>query len=1049
MKRILFRVGTLLSTLIALALSAQQVAAQQATISGRVTGEEGRPLAGANVLIEGLNLGTNTNNNGNYNLVIGAGAVRGQQVTLVARFIGYKPVRRAITLAAGEMTQDFSLEFDPVRLSEEVVTGVSTATEQKKLAFSVGTVNEADLKETPAVSALGALEGKVAGARVIAGAGEPGKAPAVRLRAATSITGRQDPLIIIDGTITRLSLADINSEDIERIEVIKGAAASSLYGSDAANGVIQIFTRRGANNPEDAMVVNFRNEYGQSFRPKKIPVSEAHAYQLNPDGTYRRDPTCIADATANGEDPTDVCPRLVEADGIADNPYSRVFDHQGDAFQNGNFFTNYLSIGQRRGGTNYNVSFQNTRQEGIMFGLRGYNRQNFRINLDQQMNSRLDVQLGAFYGKSNNQRTLEGPPSPFFALTFVEPDVDLKARNPDGSPYRAEIPDRVSNATNPLYQLANQINEADRTRYTGTMKARYRLLDWLTAEGAYNYDAADESYKQVTPFGFFDAFGEPTLGSLQQTDSSGKTVNTNLTLTGQRDFGRIANTTKVSYVYEEQKGKFFDIFAGKFTVKGTPEFPAVDPSGLSPTSSTEIIRNRNAFLISTFDIMDRYILDGLIRRDESSLFGSKERSQDYYRVSGAWRVTEDFNVPGIDELRLRASRGTAGLRPRYNAQYETFQIVGGAPQKVSLGNNELKPALSTENELGFNLDFLQRFRLEYTFSYKETKDQIMLTPLSAATGYQSRWANAGTLEGRTHEMAFNALLYAREAFQWRMNLAMDRTRQKITELAVASFLTGPSYAGSDEVPQIFKIAAGEQLGVIYGARVVRNIDDLYDDPAKQALSGANQTWSRDSVVVNEEGFVVRRSLQGTAAERPLIYVNSAGSSNVKIGDVNPDFNLSMTHDMTFAGFTVHTLFDWVRGGNIYNGTRQWPFFENRDRVYDQRGKPAAERKPQAYYNVFYNSIDPIDYFVEDGSYVKLKELAVNYTIPTSFVERFRFGGMKGVRVGLVGRNLLTFTNYSGYDPEVSGIDGDPFSFRFDGFTYPNFRTLTGLIEIDF
>jgi hypothetical protein len=236
---------------------------------------------------------------------------------------------------------------------------------------------------------------------------------------------------------------------------------------------------------------------------------------------------------------------------------------------------------------------------------------------------------------------------------------------------------------------------------------------------------------------------------------------------------------------------------------------------------------------------------------------------------------------------------------------------------------------------------------------------------------------------------------------------------------------------------------------MYGSRTVRSIDQLYDDPAKSALSGAGQMWSRDSVVVNEEGYVVRRDQWRTAGETPIKYVNANGESVVEIGDVNPDFSANFNTYLNYKSFAVSATMNWVQGGNIYNFTRQWPFFENRDRVYDQRNKPAEERKSQSYYNYFYNSIDPIDFFVEDGSFIKLKELAVNYSLPSSMIAKLPGGRLSSAKVGIIGRNLLTFTDYSGYDPEVAGLTGDPFSFRFDGFSYPNFRTFTFVIDLGF
>ena len=1022
----------LLAGAIALGAGARTAASQTtAVITGKVTAEEGRPVGGASVFFADFHLGANTAPDGSYTIRVPADRIKGQTVQLTARYIGYSPVRHAVTLTAGTQEQSFSLTRDVVQLNEVVVTGTGSATETKKIPFAVGVVSADQLKETPSVTPLGGLAGKVPGVSVLDGSGEPGAPPAIRLRAATSLTGTQDPLVIIDGTVSHFTLADINSEDIERIEVVKGAAASSLYGSNAANGVIQIFTKRGANNPEGELVTVVRNEMGRSYVPKLIPRAEAHAWQINPaTGDYL--------LTPGGA-------RIPKADGIADNPYKVVYNPQKEALHPGKFLTNYISVGQRKGTTNYNASFQNTRTEGILFGIKGYNRQNFRVNLDQVFNDRLDASFGAFYGKSNNDQTSQGPGSPFFALTFVEPDVNLFALNPDGSPYRAQIPNRVANASNPLYALANIKNATDRTRYTGSGRARYRLFDWLTAEGNFNYDEESNSYKSVTPFGFLDATGISTDGNLFQQDNRGRSYNTGVNLTSIQKLGALTNTTRASYAYDDQFLTSFQLNASKFTVPRTPEFTAVDQSALQPTSNTQTIRTRGTFLVSTFDFRDTYILDGLIRRDESSLFGSAARSKNYYRYSAAWRISENLHLPGVDEFRLRASKGTAGLRPIFNAQYETFALIGGSPTKVNLGNRFLQPAHSTETEYGLNLDFLGRYRFEYTNSDKTTRDQILLVPLSAATGYQNQWQNAGTLKGRTQEAALGGLLASRPDFTLRLNITADRTRQHITALNVPTFLTGP---GGSET-QVFRIGPGQTFGVMYGNRTVRTLAQLYEDPAKKALSGPGQKWSSDSVLINEEGYVVRRNTWRTINEKPIYYVNSKGETKVQIGDVNPDFNMAFNTQMTFHRFNVSALVNWTKGGNIYNGTRQWPFFENRDRIYDQRSKPLVERKPQQYYNFFYNGIDAIDFFVENGTYVRLKELAVNYTFPTTAVSRLRVLGASGLKVGIVGRNLLTSTKYTGYDPEVAGLSGDPYSFRFDTFSYPNFRTFTGLVELAF
>ncbi|MEO8451438.1 MAG: SusC/RagA family TonB-linked outer membrane protein [Gemmatimonadota bacterium] len=1041
-----------------LAGGARALSAQQATITGKVTDQEGRPLGGANVVIKELSNGGSATTLGVYTIVVGAEKVKGQTVTLTARFLGKAPSTKTVTLTAGSQTVDFALRDDPLRLEELVVTGVSEATSTKKLAFAVGRVSADQLQEVPGTTALGALAGKVSGVRLVEATGEPGAAPQLKLRGATSISGRQDPLIIVDGVITRATLADIASEDIERVEVIKGAAASSLYGSDAANGVVQIFTKRGANLADGKLLVTTRHEVGSSTVSKRIPNANAHAFEVCPQAG--------ANCTAAGDFARDDDGnRISEPDGIADNAYPVFYDHQSEILKPGLFYTNYLSVGQRRGTTNFNASFQNTKTEGVIFNLKGYGRQNFRVNVDQQLSPKLDASFSTFYGRSDNNQVAQGPGAPFFAITFVEPNINLFAKNDDSTPYRAFIPDRISNAANPLYELANRKIDTERSRYTGAAKARWRIMDWLTAEGNFNYDQERSDFSDLIPFGFLSAVGGRTDGRLQQTSFSGRTYNTGATLSAIKSFWGITNTTKVSYIYEDQISHKLDVIGNTLTVKQVPELAAADPSALVDSSSNVTIRNRNVFAITTFDIKDRYILDGLIRRDQSSLFGPENRSATYFRLSGAWRANEDLKIHGIDELRFRASYGTAGLRPGFEYQYESLTTGGGSFTKDILGNPKLKPAHSAELEVGANLELGGgKFTLEYTFSRKETKDQIQLVNLPSVVGFTRQWQNVGALTSRTHEVALGIQVINSKDMALQLNITGDRTRQRITDYPLPLRLFG----GGSQAPETFLLKTGVELGAMYGNRLIRNIDELYDDPIKKAQSGAGQTWSRDSVVVNEEGFVVRRNAWRhqcnaqvtTDCEKVLFYVSPTGETVVPIGNANPDFNLSFNPTFNYKRFAINGLLDWSQGGNIYNGTRQWPFFENRDRVYDQRGKPEEEKKSQVYYNVFYNGLNPIDYFVEPGTYVKIKEIAVHYTFNRDQLKKIGLGRLENLRIGGIGRNLFTFTKYSGYDPEVaspfapsSGADGnqasDPFQVRFDWFSYPHLRTFTALVEIAF
>ena len=1042
------------------AFAANVASAQNVVFSGKVSTEGGQPLAGANVGITEIGVGTVAATDGKYSFTVDQARLRGRTLNVTARFIGYKPKRMPVTISGNRVDHDFVLERDVLNLEEVVVTGTSAATEQKKTAFTVNVVDNTQIKEAPATSPIASLEGKIPGAQVITQSGQPGGEPAIRLRSATSLTGRTDPLIIVDGVITNLGMADINSEDIERVEVVKGAAASSLYGSNAANGVVQIFTKRGANIAEGQTIFSTRHEYGRNDLPNVVPGNQHHNYQVTTSGGAVQ--YLLND---NGD-------RQDAPDKIADRPYPVYYDQFNLIFKPGDFLTDYVSAGQRRGSTNFNVSFQNTHESGVVKQLNGFQRENFRINVDQALTEKIDLGVGAFYGRSTADQG--EAVFPWFGLRFLEPDIKIDSVDAKGN-YIAAInrPPLSGNVSNPLYVTQQDKNSNDRDRFTGTFKGTYRMLNWLTADGNVGYDVANQTSKAFSPLGFTSSSGIKSSGSLNEQSDNDRSYNLGATLTSVREFGSaIHNTTKVAWAYEDQTNQFVGAYAPSLSVVQVTEFAAAAQSAdnpVQPRSITQQIRANNYFAVTTFDVKDRYIVDGLIRRDQSSLFGADSRSATYHRISGAYRLTQDFHLPHIDELKLRASVGTAGLRPPFEAQYETYALVGGNPEKVTLGNRELKPAFSKETELGFNVNFLNNYTFEYSYSARSTSDQIMQVPLSSATGYKFQWQNAATLDGHTHEFALGAVLLSKADYFWRVNLTADRSRGSVTDLKVPAFFIGP-----DANTAMFHIAKGEQLGTIYGVRWIKSQEQLEETIKAGGLKGTAADY-----VQNEEGFYVTKSSYHTVDEKPLKAWKCAdagctsSSINQIIGDVNPKFNFGLSSNAQWKALTFSGVLTWLNGGNIYNMTRQWPFNELRDTVIDQSKKPAATaanggpcpaltvdshcpystgKKPTTYYSTFYDGLNPGDYFVEDGTFLRIRELAVNWQLPQKWIDKLP-GNFHTARLGLVGRNLWTHTKYSGYNPDVSGVTGsgggNPFVYRVDYFQYPAFRTFTGMFELGF
>lgn len=1048
----------------------------QAVIGGRISGGPDQPLGGAVVVIRELALQAATGVTGTYSLTVSQERIHGQTVTMTVRFIGYKPETRKITLVRGPQVQDFELAVDPLMLNDIVVTGTAEATSTKELSFSVGAISEASLQAVPALDPIRALDGKIAGVTVTTPTGDPGTGTAVRLRGATTLTpgASQQPLLVVDGVITQGTLADLNAEDIERIEVVKGAAASSIYGSNAAAGVIQVFTRRGAQNADGVTTVTLRNEYGNQTLAKHIALNH-HQY----------------DSVANGQLVLNAGGRPFEVPShYMDQPYPTATpwrDQQSGILTNGPYYTNYLAIGRRAGATNLQASFENQVNNGIVnFSAcnnkvtpamcsatdLGYQRRNVRMNMDQGITDRLDVSVGGFFNESHN-RDLGAYGGPFFDVLFMPPDVDLKGSvNNNGEPFKVNVGldglVQSQQTRNPLYSATHTHNETDRTRVQGSFRARWRPTDWLSFEGNFGYDRSQENNRNYTPKGTLSFNAVSSIGSLSVSNNSDRSYNGQVSASLNHAFGQLESRLKFAGTLEDETYASDYASGSGFASLATPELNNISLQTTKGVGSFQSIqRAHNVFAVGGLTYKSRYILDALIRRDGSSLFGSGARYHTYYRYSGAYRIGEDLKIPGIQELKVRASVGTAGLRPPFQAQYETFITSGGSISPGVLGNKALKPAQSKETEIGLDVEFLNRFSFEFTNAKKVTSQQVLPVPLSSSAGYTSQWRNAGTLEGTTNEAAFGAVLANSRDLSWNLNVTFDQTRMKVTQLSVPPFATGSNQQSN----QIFLIAPGVTYGAMYGYRWDRTRRDLLDNPASWTGGkyGVGTPVDTTAYSTNEDGLLILTANHGTTSEKPIKYVTQTGSSDYQIGDANPKFSMSFSTTLTWHGFSVYGLLDWINGGDIYNLPRQWlERAEFRSGEMDQFGKGAPTawcrtyqpsnascggKKATDYYTTINDANGFNSWYVENGSYARLRELSVNYSLNPTQLRAIGLGRLvRSLRIGIDGRNLITWTKYTGLDPDTYnpiGAGGDPTTFRFDSFAYPNFRTFSGMVEIGF
>jgi len=1014
----------LLSIVLLLCAFALPAIAQQRTISGKVTDDQSQGVPGISVLIKGTTQGTTTSIDGGYSLSATDNA------TLVFQGIGY--TTQEIVVGASN-TIDVSLVTDNQMLGEVIVTGTADGMVKEKVPFGISTIDQKLIQQVPGVDAGQALQGKIAGVTVVQGAG-PSGAPSIRFRGATQLTASNAPLILIDGVITDGSIGDINSEDIYRIEAVKGASGASLYGSRAGNGVLQIITRRGQGLQSGDMRVTFRNEFGSSSTIKDYPLATKNASLFSADGRV------------TGGDP----------DGLVNNAFPKYTNWQKKFYRPGNFMTNYLAIEGKSGKTGFLISFQNMNRQGVIKLNDGYQRRNFRINVDHQLSKKISLSVSSAYINSDDDNIQNGQEGPFFALTFMPPGADLEATNPeDGSPYRwnaARIAQTGALEINPLYRMANNKRRDKLNRLVGGVEVRYDILDWLTFSAVHGIDREDFTRRNTYPVGYLPNSPTGTIGGrLTETASNRFSQNTWLNLITKKKFGELNTTFRLSFLREQSDFNQIDARAQGFPTPGLINLGAGDPTQSALSSVVEKRVAHNVFAAGTLDYKDRYILDFLVRQDKSSLFGADNRSRTFFRTSAAYRVSQDIAINGIDEWKVRASYGTSGQRPSvFNAQYETYSISGGSTIKENLGNSQLKPSVSGELEIGTDIAFLKRFNFTFNYVHTVTNDQIMLVPLAAnAGGYKAQWRNAGQLTGKVLEASLNANILKTDNIEWSAGLVFSRIRQKVTRLDAPSQRFGPGNNGEADSPPFF-IREGENLGIMYGQRYALTPSDM-----QYVLASNGQPVDAALYTQNADGLMVLASSVGTATEVPLRMTNPDDKTTFwKIGDSNPKFNLALNSTFTWKGLSVYFLFDWKAGGDVYNLSKQWAIRELRHKFVDGG-------KHSAYYGAVSNfSSVPTNFFIEKGSYIKLRELNISYRFSKENLMKLGDWAklFREIRFGVVGRNLFMITKYSGIDPEVSADppaapgasnNFDRTLFGYDAFGYPQFRTISGFVTFTF
>lgn len=977
---------------------------QQANVSGVVKDSNGEPLPGVNVVVKGTSNGVITDIDGKFQLNAPKDAI------LVVTYIGY--VKQEVRVKGGEL--QIRMVEDSQTLSEVIVTGVAAGTPKQKLGFSIDKVSADKLLKVPATDAATVLQGKVAGLKITKTSGAPGSESDIQLRGVKTIFGSSNPLFIVDGVLTENGLADINAEDIESIEVLKGAAASSLYGSRAANGVVSIMTKRGTSMEAGKVQVDFRTEYGKNFLGF-VPEQSKSTNRLIQDGN--------------------VVYGVTDPDKVYDNPYPVVYDHIDQFFNPGNYFTTHLAV---KGTTQNNkmsiyTSIQTTNEGGVVSIVDGAQRANIRLNVDYRILDNLVFTTSNLYTRTKTDNRANAA---FGSLYRSDPAADLLAPNADGSPYLVNV-NKLNQIVNPLYNMANSKDESVSEKLLSYFSLKYDPTDYLTFSASYGTTRTTGESLYLTPKGRlrYDLTSDPGYISRSMWKNTEQTVT--LDASFYKKFGDFNTRLKLQYLYESSYSSSLSGGGGALGMGGM-DITSVNLSSEQFANSAiyKSIANNIAGMF-VMDYKDKYILDALVRRDASSLFGADVRWQTFYRVAGAWRITQDFKIPGINEWKLRASYGVAGLRPPFEAQYEVFALQNGVPGNMeTLGNSNLKPSFSKETEIGTDIRFLDRFNFSINYSIANNTDQILKVPVTPLSGAAYQWQNAGTIQTKVWEATLSADVLNSKDWGLNLGLTFDKVKQKITKLNCTPYMLDGTR---------FRIEEGVDFGVLYLDKFARSLDEV----ANQVPEGRTVD---EVFAINNQGFVVERSKIGTVDETPVKVKDDKGNIvALPTKSMTPNFNMNLNTTLTYKGFTFYMLWGYQNGGTVYNHAVR---YITEPKLFDQAGKPWNEVKAAPYYSNGGQSIGLLgwdnDVLLYDADFLKLREISLSYDFKIKALQPF----VKKMRVSLIGRNLLTFTKYPGYDPEgvkadkSKGVDSNAFRFE-SNEQYPLYRTITGSIAFTF
>ncbi|BAV08033.1 TonB-dependent receptor [Filimonas lacunae] len=998
--------------------------AQNLTITGKVTDEKGNPLSG--VSVTGKNSVT-TAQDGSFTI-----SITKNEKNLTFSYVGFATQVKKIEGSSLQV----SLATEEKSLSEVVVVGYGTQ-KRKELTGAVFKLADSSLNNIPLSGPDQALRGRVPGVTVSQSSGTPGASINVQIRGAGSISSSSQPLYVIDGVImntgsyaqvdvggqTTNALSEINPADIESFEVLKDAAAAAVYGARGANGVILITTKRGANQQTK---VGLNASYGTQSVIKRMPTLTGPEYVA-----------LVQEAVKNVYGST-ALPSSRSLSGLDNDPSTYPTTNWQDLiFKNAPIQNYELNMRGGNDKTKFFVSAGYFDQQATIIGSE-YKRYNTRINLDNQVTSRLKISGGLSLSRSinnriNNDNNIYGVLSSAVLLAPY-----FNAYKADGT--YAYDPNNGT-VENPLAAGYLRYNVAKTNRVLANFSGEYKILNSLTFKSQVSADYIDYNEAAFAPSTTLEGASGPNGVGKEGYSKELNLMNENI-LTYRPVISANHHLTLTGVAsYQESRAESMYGSASNYPGDGIRRLSAA--STIKSLTSAGTSYGVIGYLArANYDYLGKYLFSASVRRDGSSRVGSLSRWGTFPAVSGAWRVSEEDFLKGnsvISDLKIRGSWGKLGnselgnfasrslVSPGANATFSGAATPGLYPYQ--LGNDSLRWESSIQTDLGVEVGlFKNRIQLVVDLYNKTTNNLISNKSLVGSSGFTSVSTNIGKVQNKGLEIGITSTNITNRDITWTTSLNISFNKNKILKLASAAYSSG---LGS-------WVQEGEALGSFRGYRVAgifQSTAEVASSPTQNASTTAGDIKFKD---LTHDGKIL-------------------SDDQEILGSANPKYFGGMTNTLTYKGFELSVFFQFVEGNKVLNYTKLYG--EGMNSIYGQfastldRWTPTHTNTnvPRAAYGDPSLNRRLSDRFVEDGSYARLKNIILSYNLPKQWLNKLK---ISNVKVFAQAQNLVTWTKYSGFDPEVSYSGASSATSTntapgTDFLTYPQSRAFTFGANISF